>query len=196
MNSKDELRNELIIGYDLCNDYSQISYFNFTQQEPKTVSTTAGEEKFLIPTALLKKQGADKWYFGEEAIKKAENEEVLIRNILEKCSNDEKVEVEGKEYEASYLLETFIKKSFGLLIYEGIMSKIPDYIVFTVAQVKMNIVKALKQCAINMGIPQHNTYIQDHEESFVEYTIHQKSELGNYQVVLLEYDKNNLRAFN
>lgn len=196
MDSKDELRKELIIGYDLCNDYSQISYFNYAIGEPKTISTAVGKEKFQIPTVLLKKQGADKWYFGEEAIKKAGSEkDALIKGLLDKCSSGETIYIEETEYEPAFLLEIFMKKSFGFLTYEGITSKIVDRIVFTVETVDRNISQALKQSAKAIGIAEENIYIQDHEESFVEYTIHQKSELWNYHVVLLEYDKDYLKAF-
>lgn len=197
MDSNDELRNELLIGYDLCNDYSQISYFNFAQKEPKTISTAAGEEKFQIPTVLLKKAGIDKWYFGEEALKKADldKQDMLIQNLLEKCSNQELVLIDEKEYEPAQLLTIFIKKSFGFLFFEGITSKVPDAIVFTVEHINTNIAKALKQSAKALGIPESNVYIQDHQESFVEYTIHQKNELWNHQVILLDYDKNYLKGY-
>lgn len=197
MNSNDELRNELLIGYDLCNDYSQISYFNFNQMEPKTISIAAGEEKFQIPTVLLKKSGIDKWYFGEEALKKVDkdSEDILIQSLLDKCSKHELVMIDEKEYDPAQLLTIFIKKSFGFLFFEGISSKVPDTIVFTVEHINANIAKALKQSAKALGVQECNIYIQDHEESFVEYTIHQKNELWSHQVILLDYDKNYLKAF-
>jgi len=195
VDGNDEVRTELLIGYDLCNDYSQISYFNFGLKEPKTISTTAGEEKFQIPTVLLKKKGIDKWYFGEEAIKKAEKQDFLIQNLLDKCSKQDFVMIDEKEYDPVHLLTIFIKKSLSFLFFEGISSKVPDYIVFTVAGINTNLAKALKQSAKALGIPEENVYLEDHEESFVEYTIHQKNELWNHQVILLDYDKNYLKAF-
>lgn len=197
MNSKEELKNELIVGYDLCNDYSQISYYDFTNGEPKTISTTAGKENFLIPMILLKKKGAEKWYLGEEALKRAaNNEEIYIKDILTKCSNNEISLIEGKEYTPAFLLEIFIRKSFGFFMYEGITQKIPDKIVFTVSNMNKNIVAAIKLCVSKIGISLENIYIQDHEESFFEYTIHQKNELWNYNVILLEYTKTCLKAYN
>lgn len=194
MNSKEGTGKELLIGFDLCNDYSQISYFNFDLKDPKTVSTAAGEERFLIPSVILKKGGMDKWYFGEEAIKKATEEDILIRDLLDKCSEENSIELEGEKYEASYLLELFLKKTLGFLTYEGLGSKIPDYIVFTLRSVNDKIAKVLRKAAIHIGIPEQNIYIQDHQESFVEYTIHQKNELWNHHVVLLEFEKDYLTS--
>lgn len=195
MDSNDELRNELLIGYDLCNDYSQISYFNFALKEPKTISTTAGEEKFQIPTVLLKKAGMDKWYFGEEALKKADKQDYLVQNLLDKCSNHELVMIEDTQYDPAELLTIFIKKSFSFLFFEGIANKVPSSIVFTVEAINTKLAFALKQSAKVLGIPEESVYIQDHEESFVEYTLHQKNELWNHQVILLDYDINYLKAF-
>ena len=195
MDSNDELRNELLIGYDLCNDYSQISYFNFALKEPKTISTTAGEEKFQIPTVLLKKAGMDKWYFGEEALKKADKQDYLVQNLLDKCSNHELVMIEDTQYDPAELLTIFIKKSFSFLFFEGIANKVPSSIVFTVEAINTKLAFALKQSAKALGIPEESVYIQDHEESFVEYTLHQKNELWNHQVILLDYDINYLKAF-
>jgi hypothetical protein len=196
VDSKEQMGEELIVGYDLCNDYSQISYFNYKHAEPKTISTTAGEEKYQIPTVLLKKEGTDKWYFGEEAIKKsASGEEILIQDILRKCSNNEVTRIEDKDYEPSYLLELFLRKTFGLFSYEGITRKVPDVIVFTLEQVNAALAKAIKQSAMAIGICEEKTFIQNHEESFVEYTINQKKELWNLKVVLLDYNKEYLKAF-
>ncbi|WP_099466669.1 DUF5716 family protein [Konateibacter massiliensis] len=197
MDSKDVTQNKLMIGYDLCNDYSQISFFNHAQGEPKTISITAGQEKFQIPTLLLRNKELDKWYFGEEAVKRAAKKEgILITDILKKCSEAEPVVIEEEQFSPSFLLELFIRRTLGFLTYEGIPQKVPDCIVFTVEMVDENLVKAIKESASAIGVRAEDVYVQDHEESFASYTIHQKSELWNYNVILLEYIKDNLEAFN
>ncbi|MDY3920057.1 MAG: DUF5716 family protein [Candidatus Limivivens sp.] len=42
--------NEIAIGFDLCSDFSQITFYNRKNSEPMTVTRTAGEEKYQIPT--------------------------------------------------------------------------------------------------------------------------------------------------
>lgn len=193
---RNEQLKELIVGYDLGDDYSQISYFNYSQAEPKTISTIIGEEKFQIPTVLFKREGLDKWYFGEDALKKASKEDIVISDILKKCRNNEVSMIENIEYKPEQLLEIFIRKTFNLFTYEGLLSKIPDIIVFTVENINDNLVKSIKLSAEAIGINVDHVYIQDYEESFVEYTINQKEELWNNNVILLEYCKNFLKAFN
>ncbi len=195
MNSKEQRQNELIVGLDLCDDYSQISYFNYALGEPKTISITTGEENFLIPSVLLKKEGIDKWFFGEEALKKTEENDVFIEAILTKCRNNEISIIDNMEYKPEQLLEIFIRKTFHLFTYEGIANEIPDVIIFTIEDININLINAIKESARIIGIDTENIYIQDHEESFVEYTINQKQELWNRDVVLLEYGKEHLKAF-
>ncbi|PXV89466.1 hypothetical protein C8E03_106117 [Lachnotalea glycerini] len=196
MDSCEKSKKELIVGYDLCNDYSQISYFNFTNAEPKTISTTAGEERFQIPTVLLKKKGLDKWFFGDEALKKALNgEELLVKDILDKGIHNEVTVIEDKEYVPAQLLETFIRKTLSLFAYEGIAQKIPDVIVFTLEHIDRNLTATIKQSAKAIGICEDHIYIQSHDESFVEYTLNQKRELWSYDVVLLDYCRDYLKAY-
>lgn len=196
MDSNEQRRKELIVGYDLCDDYSQISYFNHSLSEPKTISTTTGEEKFQIPTVLLKRVGMEQWYFGEDALKKAENNESVINDLLKKCRKNEITEIENVTYTPVELMHIFLQKTFGLFTYEGIANRIPDVIVFTIEDINANLIGAIKESAKAIGIDENNIYIQDHQESFVEYTINQKEELWSRNVILLEYEKDHLRAFN
>ncbi|MDO5425880.1 MAG: DUF5716 family protein [Eubacteriales bacterium] len=42
--------NELAIGFDLCSDFSQITFYNRKGSEPMTVSLVPGQEQYQIPT--------------------------------------------------------------------------------------------------------------------------------------------------
>ena len=58
-----------IVGFDLGREYSQITFYNRSKDEPVTVSTVAGNEKYLIPTCLFQLKGESEWYFGADALK-------------------------------------------------------------------------------------------------------------------------------
>lgn len=189
MDSNLQLNGALIVGYDLCNDYSQISYFNHSQSEPKTISTVTGEERFQIPSVLYKRENIEKWYFGEEALREARaDNKPVIRDLMTGSDGEQPVLFEDKEYKKEALLEIFIKRTLSLLIYEKLNKKIPDIIVFTLESLNSEIINAVKKSAYNIGIAQNAVYIQDHRESFVEYTLNQKSELWSNRVVLIEYN--------
>ncbi len=186
----------LIIGFDLCDDYSQVSYQMASMEEPKTLSVLYGGEKYQIPTVLLKCNNMDKWYFGDEALKVSEKSEgLLVKNILKKCSEGKSVYFEGEEYDGSALLEIFIKRSLKFLSYEGIEARTPDVIMFTLEKVNKRLANAIKKAAIGIGVNEKNIYITTHEESFVDYTMAQDEELRTNDVLLLEYGKSNMKWY-
>ena len=62
-----------VIGIDLANDYTQISYCRLDQSMPDTVSLVMGEEQYNIPTVLGRKRQDDEsqedvWVMGREAL--------------------------------------------------------------------------------------------------------------------------------
>ncbi len=53
----DEKDRVFVIGYDLCEDFTQISYFYSPMEEPESVRITLNEKKFLIPTETTEQDG-------------------------------------------------------------------------------------------------------------------------------------------
>ena len=89
---------KIVIGYELGEKVSQISYCYMNKSEPETLSSVAGEEQFNIPTALCKRYGVGQWFYGKEALKHSElNEGVLVENLLQLARKGDKVSVEDTE---------------------------------------------------------------------------------------------------
>ena len=61
-----EIRN-IIIGFQLGRETSQICYYDRKLQEPVSVATKVGSTLFEFPTTLCKMEGKDEWHFGLEA---------------------------------------------------------------------------------------------------------------------------------
>ena len=59
---------QIYIGYDLNDEYSQISYWMEGMNEPLSLSTITNQERFMIPTVVCKKKGIRQWFYGEEAV--------------------------------------------------------------------------------------------------------------------------------
>lgn len=57
---------KLIVGYDLDDEYSQISYC-MADGDVETLSSVAGTENYNIPTVLCKREGVNQWFCGREA---------------------------------------------------------------------------------------------------------------------------------
>ena len=58
---------ELVLGIDVCDDYSQISYYNPQVYDVENIGLTDEEGSCMIPTVICKEKGTDSWYIGEEA---------------------------------------------------------------------------------------------------------------------------------
>ena len=73
------IKRPIYVGIDFCNDFSQVSYYNFTDNEPVSVDYSGLESKYNIPTVVSKTIGKDEWFSGDEARKSAAlGEAVLI----------------------------------------------------------------------------------------------------------------------
>ena len=62
-------RQRLMVGYDLCADYSQISYYNTEKEEPDSVNFDGQNE---IPTVLCRLFSNGEWLAGQQALKAAQ----------------------------------------------------------------------------------------------------------------------------
>ena len=104
---------KVYIGYDLGNEDCQISlYSKGTGPDPISIATCLGGDKIRIPLVLAKRKGIEQWYYGEEALRKAEQEEAfLVENIYEKCLQKEKIILDEKEYQGHLLFQMYIKKT-------------------------------------------------------------------------------------
>ena len=49
----------VVMGYDLNDDISQVSFCGAEGEIPSTLPVTAGTEKYVIPTVLAKKNGVN-----------------------------------------------------------------------------------------------------------------------------------------
>ena len=62
-------RRKIAIGYDLGDDYAQISYCFLDGETVETLAVVTGTEQYNIPVVLCRKKGVNQWLFGREAVK-------------------------------------------------------------------------------------------------------------------------------
>ena len=76
-------KNRIIIGYDLSDEHSQISFCRVDGGEPETVSVVEGEEQYDFPTVLARRPDMNQWFFGREARREAESGNgILVEHLL------------------------------------------------------------------------------------------------------------------
>ena len=98
-------RQRLMVGYDLCADYSQISYYNTEKEEPDSVNFDGQNE---IPTVLCRLFSNGEWLAGQQALKAAEaGNGVLVRDFIVRIADDPMVDVAGERMEKAGLIGIF-----------------------------------------------------------------------------------------
>ena len=66
---KDERKPSFVIGYDLNDQVTQISYYEVNKDVPQTLPDEEEEQKLGVPTVLCKRKDVSQWYYGKEAEK-------------------------------------------------------------------------------------------------------------------------------
>lgn len=184
---------KLIVGYDLGNTYSQISFAGSPEGEVETLSQVAGGQIYNIPTVLCRKHGTSQWFYGREAIRSArEDQGVLVENLFDLALDGEPVAVNGETYDPVALLTLFFKRSLGMLPrpVEKISALMITSAVFG-ERVREVLARVVEGARLRAG----NIAFQSHGESYYCYMLRQPRELWNNQSVLFDYRRDRIRLF-
>ncbi len=176
----------LVVGYDLGDDYSQISYC-ISDGEVETLSSVAGAENFNIPTVLCKREQVNQWFYGKEALRYAEEHQgILVKDLLSLAVDGEEVQIDGKTFDPVALLTLFVKRSLGMLSAIASPDKI-DALMITCDELNHRVLEVLSRVVSGLKIKMNQVSFQSHTESFYNYMIHQPEELWFRQVLLCDY---------
>lgn len=177
---------KLLVGYDLGNDFSQIS-FQLGDSEVETLSAVAGGEQYNIPTVLCKRTGLNQWLYGKEALRCAgEGQGILVEDILGLAVAGEPVQIDGIVFDPVALLSLFLKRSLGLLAQTAALERLAA-MTFTCERPDARTIDALRRAVEGMRLKTGKVFYQGHEESFYNYVIRQPEELWRAKALLLEY---------
>ena len=192
----DKLKSDkLVIGYELGEQMSQISYCYLNNDNPETLSVTAGTEQFNIPTVLCKRREIGQWFYGKEAMKYAEQEEgTLLTGLLELARKGEPVMVEDTEFDPVALLTLFVKRSLTLLSLVAGWESV-SAVMFTCDHLDHRMIEVLTQVTAGLGLKNKKVFFQSHRESFYYYMLYQPKELWNHQVLLCDYREDYLKLY-
>lgn len=185
---------KLIVGYDLGDDYSQISYC-IADGDVETLSSVAGAENFNIPTVLCKREQVNQWFYGKEALRYAdENQGILVKDLLRLAVDGEEVQIEGKAFDPVALLTLFVKRSLGMLSAIASPDKI-DALMITCDELNHRVLEVLSQVVAGLKIKIGQVSFQSHTESFYNYMIHQPEELWTRQALLCDYRSGKIKVY-
>ncbi|MDE7044167.1 MAG: hypothetical protein K2O97_03980, partial [Acetatifactor sp.] len=190
------LKNDkLIVGYDLGNRFSQISYAVSVDGEVETLSQVAGAQMYNIPTALCKRTGVNQWFYGKEALRNAAEEQgILVENLVELALDGEPILIEEDSYDPVSLLTLFFKRSLGLLSQAGTSEKL-GALMITCEQLDHRMIELLNNMLEGLRLKTEKIYFQSHTESFYHYMIRQPAELRAARSMLYDYRGDRIRIY-
>lgn len=181
-------KNKIVIGYDLSDDYAQISVLSLDgeDEEPETISLVAGAEQYQIPVALCKRHEVNQWFYGREALRQAqENNGVLITQLCGRAKAREQVVIGEESFDAVALLALFIKRSLSLV--PAAATDLLSGFMITSPSLDHELIEMLSQVMALLQLKTDRLSVQSHVESFYEYMIHQPKELWKNQVVIFDF---------
>lgn len=188
-------RGRIVVGYDLGEDYAQISYFISGAEEPETLSVVTGTEQYNIPLVLCKRNGVNQWFYGKEALKHAAaGDGVLVEELVTLARKGDPVDVGGENFDPAALLTLFVKRSLSLLSLTVSLQNLAG-IMFTTGDLDKRMVEVLSHTAANLNLKTDRIFFQSHVESYYYYTLNQPKELWSYGSILFDYDNRRLRAY-
>ncbi|WP_026518113.1 DUF5716 family protein [Butyrivibrio sp. MC2021] len=191
--SADEKR--FVLGYDLGEKVSQISFLASDADMPETLSVLAGAELYNIPTVLCKRKDVNQWFYGKEAVRHIrEGDGIPVNNLLASAREGKPVKVGDSEYDPIALLTLFIKRSLSLLSMELSLDMV-EAIMFTTGSLDHRMVQVLNAVTAALELKTTNIFYQSHEESFFNYMLYQPDELMHHTILACDYDLENMNIF-
>ena len=178
---------ELILGYDLCNDYIQISCYNQKTQDMDTICYIGEKMMDRIPAVLCRLYSDRSWVCGYEAWKAVnEHRGVLVENFVDALEPEQSIAVDGDIYSSAGLVRIFMQESLKLLT-----KYYPHWAVgqLTVSVEKLgkNTVEALKALSVEMNFDENRLSVISHVSAYEHYALNQKHELWQHDVGLFDY---------
>ncbi len=189
----------LIIGFDLCDDYSQISCLRrkntVTNEEPESVCMTPDKTKYLLPTAVCVRENTKEWIIGEEAERCRDRRAgEYVDKLLSRFENSEKVTIYDTEITADVLIERFFRKVLGIIRQRYQNSSILQLVV-TVPNCSPALEDALYEVFSRLGIEKDRVCIINHTLAFMYYVVSQPRDQWVNDVALFDYGPEGLHYY-
>ena len=184
-----EVRN-ILIGFEINADASQICYYDRAAKEPVQVAAKVGTNLYAFPTVLAKARGRDEWHVGYEAEYFAGSGGVLrLPEPLGALEKAEAVMVDGAKMEPYELLARFIRESLRILGLPDAVRCIGGICVTTRALTPALAV-GIRRALLSLGIARDACFVQDENESFYYYGYSQGPEVASRNLALLKFAVN------
>lgn len=185
----------LILGIDLCDDYSQISFFNTRVMDAEAVGTTEEDSSCLIPSVVCKQRGKDAWFIGEDAYACAlRGDGTMVDKPIKMLSKAGTATIEGVKYTAEHIIRILLEKMLELVRVR--LGEQPiDSLVLTIQNKEAAVIDSLIRVTDQMGIHRESVHVINHAEAYLFYVLSQKKEIWANQTCLFDLTSHGLHYY-
>ncbi|MDR1018245.1 MAG: DUF5716 family protein, partial [Lachnospiraceae bacterium] len=174
-----------ILGIELNNDFSQISYYDEQIDEVVTYKTVTGEEQ--IPMAIS--YFDDQWEIGNKAMEIYKDyPDKVSKDIFNFAISRSMVYQGGIKYPAVVLLTHYIEKLLAKF-------SSTEYLTFVVSDANIDTTGMLISIGTRLGINKNKIFVIDNKEAFCRYMLYQPKELWQYESALFTCDEKEMKAY-
>ncbi len=176
-----EEKNKLFIGIDLNSTRAMVSLYFEGMEEPETISTEPGEERFRIPTAVFCAEEG-KYYYGDEAVRRRDDPDgSYFSNLYEEALYEENVIYRN-------MLVLFLRRLIRFSErYEDY--KMEPYLAITVPEISDEAVNLFLDVREELGFSNENFQLMEYSESFFAYVYHQEATIYTHDVIMFDFEK-------
>jgi len=183
-----EKRN-LLVGIDLGQKVTQVTYFDFTSYEPVPVGRKIqGERVYEIPTALAVNPQRGEWYWADEEYAKGEGV-VCLNYLLADVLREERIAIGQYTLESYQVLKRFLVKVLSILK-EYHPDEMIRKLVITARERDEKLKRYLMLFSEEVGLPRGCLVLQNHRQSYMYYAVSQPKDLWTNNVGLFELEGN------
>ena len=188
---------ELVIGYDLCDDYIQISCYNQKTQDMDTICHIQNKNQYeRIPTVMCRLYTDRSWVIGYDAWKAAkEGQGVLVEEFAAGMEEKKTVQVDDDTYPCAELVRIFIVNSLNDLVTKYYPHWCVGHLTISVRDLGKTTIEALKKISEEMDFPKDRLSLISHVSAYEYYALNQKKELWQYDVGMFDYSKRGMTYY-
>ncbi len=185
--------NTLIVGLDLCNDFTQISYYNELTYEVESIYCGEEKNEFMIPTALAVTEREKDWLFGDDALRCGEQGNgLVITQFLD--SEHKSYTIYDSVFDRTQLLEKYLRKVL-LLLKREFPTKSIKRLVVTIRNLDLLLIENIYSALESLGLFKDRVHVISHEQSYLNYALSRKKELWMNDIGLFEINEKGLMYY-
>lgn len=186
-----EEQRKLLVGFDIGEKESRLSFFDRRVKKPVEFSVKAGANVTAFPTLLACMPESGEWHTGFEADYFArEKGAALVPDLLDASVRGARI---GSEYvEGWKILSHFIFGSLAIISHGRPAGSISGLCV-TVENLTPALAAALKRALREIGFGDEQAIIENYDESFYYCAYSQRPDVWNRNVALIRVEKSDVR---